>query len=114
MKPDMIDVLTVMMMKAEVARLYEEIDKRVLAMKEEFGAGRFDYEIGLIEEESDIAEFAHELKDKGEYFKFEIEDNLTKLQSGESIFKSVSMKPLSFSSRTLKHCPESLKGMNNE
>ena len=109
MKPKFIDVLTIIFMKKQVTELYEEIDKRVSDIHNEFGEGRYDYEIGSIDVEGELAEFAEEMKEKGNYFKFEIENNITSLMSGESVFKSVSVKPVSFSSRSLKRKPESLK-----
>lgn len=110
MKPGINAVLRIMQMKAEVAKLYAEIDQRVQALHREFGEGRFDYDIhnsGDIE--GDVLQFAGDLCSNGDYIKFQIIDNIAALQEGKAVFKSTSISPVSFVSGSLKRCPQSLK-----
>ena len=93
-KPNLEDVLNVLKMKDKANKLYDEIDEIVTKMKEEFGAGRFDYDLN----ESDAP-----------YLKFEIVDNVQELLQDKIVWKSVALKPVSFSSGRLKRIPSSLK-----
>lgn len=111
-KPNVNEVLDIVRMKYEATALYDEIDRRVAEMMAEFGAGRFDYDLdGFLDKwNTDNESPFDELIEKGgRYLKFEIEDNVQKLQGGGTVWKSAAFKPVSFSSRSLKHCPESLK-----
>lgn len=109
-KPNLIEVLEIAMLKKEVDDLYAEIDRRVAKIKEEFGAGRFDYDLNnLAGGEIDALMFGKEMQENGRYFKFEIVDNLKKLEEDGSFWKSVVFKPFSLSSRSLKRCPKSLE-----
>lgn len=109
-KPNLVDVLDVVRMKAEATALYDEIDRRIAGMMAEYGAGRYDYDVvDYIESSSLPGEFVLDLVESGRYLKFELEDNVGKLASGEAVWKSVGLKPVSFSSGSLKRCPDSLK-----
>jgi hypothetical protein len=112
MKPEVVDVLKIIAMKQRAKELYEKIDEAVLELAEEFGAGRFDYDLNLVppqDEDSELFDVVIDYKSLGQYMKFEIVDNLEKLEAGESVFTSASIKPVSFSSRSLKNIPKSLK-----
>lgn len=108
MKPEINEVLEIMAMKKQAQELYDEIDNQIAQIKDEFGAGRFDYDLDELQD-GDLSDFADKLWSKGQYFKLEITDNAEKLQAGDTVFKSTFIKPVSFSSRSLKRCPESLK-----
>lgn len=98
MKPELQKVLEIVAMKKEATALYDEIDKRILEIKEVFGSGRFDYDLtGLPEGE------------ETPYLKVEITDNIKELLEQGIVWKSTGFKPVSFSSRGLKRCPASLK-----
>jgi len=108
-KPDIVDVLAIMQMKAEARALYEEIDRRVSEIAEEYGEGRFDYELpdDLRVDGSQVA-FVDQLHEDGGFIKFEIVDNVAALQSGKVLYTSAAFKPLAFSARSLKRRPKSL------
>ena len=110
MKPDLSEVLRVIQRKEEIAKLYEENDAAIAKMLEEYGEGRFDYDLNKIGGlGSDVQQIAIDSVDNGyRYLKFELTDNIQALKAGK-IFKSTSFSPVSFSSRSLKRCPESLK-----
>lgn len=95
MKPEIKEVLEIQAMKEDANRIYEEIDIRVSRIKDEFGAGRFDYELPEGENTP--------------YLKLEITDNIKELSEGGSVWKSTIFKPVAFSTRGLKRCPASLK-----
>lgn len=99
-KPDLNKVLEIMSMKDEANRLYDEIDELISEIKNEYGTGRFDYELP-----DDSPEALNEYK----YLKFEITDNIEKMLSDGVLFKSTSIKPVSFVTQGLKKCPDSLK-----
>ena len=101
-KPDIIDVLEILKMKADASKLYGEIDIRVEAMMAEFGAARFDYDLGEFQDSVGVDADAA-------YLKFEIEDNISALTEKGVLWKSASFKAVSFSSGFLKRCPASLK-----
>ena len=107
-KPNVSDILEIVQMKAEATALYEKIDKRTAEIMTEFGAGRFDYDLNQAAK-NNYHPVVDELLEKGQYLKFQLEDNIKKLQSGGAVWKSVGFKPVSFSSSSLKRCPESLK-----
>lgn len=112
MKPKLVDVLEIVAMKQQASELYDEIDKRINAMFVESGSGRFDYDLSTsnnFDTEGHVIGTLNELKESGGYLKFEITDNVEALTNGATVFKSVSMKPISFSSRSLKRCPKSLE-----
>lgn len=106
-KPRLVDVLEMLKMKATAAALYDEIDRRAAEMLAEFGEGRFDYDLEQGRKES-YHPFVDDMLTNGRYLKFELEDNVRKLKDGEPVWKSVGMKRVSFSSMSLKRCPESL------
>ena len=93
-KPELKDVFEILEMKEQAAKLYEKIDARLLEIKNEFGEGRFDFELGEVDKL---------------YLKFEIIDNVRLLAEGETVWKSTGIKPVSFSSGYLKNKPKSLK-----
>jgi hypothetical protein len=96
-KPHLDDVLEIIAMKEQASKLYQEIDQRLVGMLQEFGAGRFDYELP-------------EAKDGEQPFlKFELKDDLKELATNGYIWKSVGIKPVSFSANGLKRKPKSLK-----
>jgi hypothetical protein len=104
-KPNLEHVLSILEMKERASRLYDEIDSRVAEIAEEFGAGRFDYDLEGVHVNMD---FADAQRDKGRFLKFEIVDNVAELTSGATVWKSAGIKPISFSARALKRCPKSL------
>jgi len=96
-KPDVNEVLEIKRMKIEAVALYVEIDNRIQAICDKYGAQRYDYDLG-------------EADDEGKrYLKFEVTDNIRKMQDGEDVWKSVPFKPVSFSIGMLKNCPRALK-----
>lgn len=96
-KPELNEVLEIIRMKEEAAKLYEQIDANLAEMIFKFGAGRFDYDVSDIEgQETD-------------YLKFELKDNLQELATKGYIFKSTAIKPVSFCASGLKNKPKSLK-----
>lgn len=111
-KPDIKEVLELVEMKKEAARLYTEVDNRIDMILSEFGAGRFDYDLEqFIDEHSADGDFEYDetiMKD-GRYLKLEIVDNAQQLRNGVTVFSSVSFKPVSFKAQSLKRCPDSLK-----
>ena len=112
MKPSLIIVLEIARMKKQATDLYDEIDARVAALYEEFGANRFDYDLKDLRSDGaypEAAEFGKELLEEKQYFKFEIIDNLKTMVEEGCVWKSTSIKPLSFSSGSLKGVPKSLK-----
>ena len=109
MKPNTQDVLQIMEMKAQAAVLYEEIDRRITEIKAQYGVGRFDFDLEEFLDEYDGNAYDERIMDNGRYLKLEIKDNAQALQNGEAVFTSVSFKPVSFSTSSLKRCPESLK-----
>lgn len=111
MKPDINAVLEVVAMKDRISDLYDAIDDIVSGFMKEFGEGRYDYDLSNIDEvDSGLSYFVNELKKTGNYLKFEITDNIKKLNGGETIYKTTSFKPVSFSSGSLKNRPKSLNG----
>jgi len=113
MKPDILTVLEVLNKKAQVKKLYDEIDEIVNAIEREFGDGRYDYDLSVLpeqDEEAPLFELAKDMLEKGQYFKFEIDTSLIdQLLSGEKVFRNVALSPVSYSSRSLKNCPKALK-----
>lgn len=108
-KPNLEHVLSILEMKEQASRLYDEIDARVAEMAEEFGAGRFDYDLDTNTVGVDFpAILLVKQREKGQFLKFEIVDNVAELVAGETVWKSAGIKPLSFSARALKRCPKSL------
>ena len=100
MKPELIEVLEIVMMKEEAKALYDEVDKRIATIKRECGAGRYDYDLNdLSGGDIDPLMFGKELQKEARYLKLEIVDNVAKLAEGESVWKSVGFKPISFSSK---------------
>jgi len=111
-KPNVKDVLNLLAMKEEAAALYEAMDAMVSSLYGEFGAGRFDFDLEkFIDEHSTDHDFDYDdgIMQNGRYLKLEIVDNLAKMQAGENVWKNVNFKAVSFSARSLKRCPESLK-----
>ena len=96
-KPALKEVLAIYKMKKEANALYDAIDERVKKIADEFGADRFDYDLGTVG------------IDGKQYFKFEVADNIRKMQNGEKVWKSVASKPFQLSMGLLKNCPKSLK-----
>ncbi len=94
MKPELEEVLKLLALKEQTKQLYEQIDLLTKQMLDEFGSGRFDYEL---EDESK------------RFLKFELTDNVEKLRNDGVVFKAASFKPVSFSSGFLKRRPKSLK-----
>lgn len=94
MQPELTEVLAIQALKDQAAALYDELDARIAKLKDEYGAGRFDYE--LVDAETP-------------YLKFEIIDNAQVLAEGGTVWKSTAFKPLSFEVRGLKTKPASLK-----
>jgi len=115
MKPELIEVLEIVMMKDEATKLYDEIDRRIAVIKKECGAGRYDYDLSILYSdtgnEAESVEFGIRLREDAQYLKLEIVDNVAKMAKGESVWKSTPFKPVSFSSASLKRCPDSLKGI---
>lgn len=107
-KPRLAEVLDILRMKAEATALYDEIDRRTSEMMVDFGPGRFDYDLNQADGDN-YHPFVDELLPNGCYLKFELEDNVQKLKDGGAVWKSVGFKPVSFSSGSLKKCPDSLK-----
>lgn len=103
-KPDIETVLRIIRMKREAQELYEEVDKEIAKIKENYGSARFDYDL-----EELPADMVDDMKADGRWLKFEIVDNLAEMNAGESVWTSATFKPLTFSSKSLKRCPESLK-----
>lgn len=96
-RPGIGGVLEILKMKRQAAELYDEIDRRMKKICDEFGEGRYDYD--LVRPDGDGKR----------YLKFEVTDNIRKMKDGEDIWKSVSIKPVVFSLGMLKNCPKSLK-----
>ena len=112
MKPRLVEVLEIALMKKRATDLYDEIDARVAALYEEFGANRFDYDLKDLRSDGaypEAAEFGKELLEEKQYFKFEIIDNLKTMVEEGVVWKSTSFKPVSFASGALKNAPKSLK-----
>jgi len=112
-KPDLTKVLELVKLKEQTKELYAEIDEITRDLMARYGQGRFDYDLGdiddLITETPEILEFVLDLKDGGRYLKFEIQDNIGKLAEAGSVWKSTAFKAVSFSHRILKNIPTSLK-----
>lgn len=110
-QPSITKILEIAMLKDQIAKLYTELDQKLVDLKDEFGTGRFDYDLeNLPMLEISKHFFAHQLKHDGQYFKFEITDNVLQLIEGKTVFQTTAIKPLSFSSMSLKRCPDALKG----
>ena len=113
MKPNLNDVIRIMMIKQHIKELDEELDEKNLDQISVFGAARFDYHLTddeIAHLEGDVIGFAENLVDDGKrYLKFEMTDNIAKLLNGEAIFKATSIKPVSVSAAMLKTKPKSLK-----
>lgn len=109
-KPNIEDVLYILKWKQNITGLYEQIDKQTKKLFDQFGEGRFDYNLNEVVFMSEsMTEFQNQLLEQGQYLKFELVDNIQKLVDDQQLFTSTSVKPLAFSSRVLKRCPESLK-----
>ena len=111
-KPYIEDVLVVALLKEEIKKRYDILDTLVKAMFTNYGEGRFDYDLineTNIELTEDVEEFVEELLKKGDYLKFEMTDNLKKMADEGKLFTSTSVKPISFETKSLKNCPDSLK-----
>jgi len=102
-KPKLEHVLAILEKKEQASKLYDEIDARIAELVDEFGAARFDYDLDEAQHVNVDAQ-----REKGQFLKFEIVDNVAELSTGETIWKSVTFKPVSFSSRALKRRPKSL------
>jgi len=111
MKPELLEVLEILKMKEEAKKLYDEVDVRINKLFMECGASRYDYDLNALPliAETDAEKFGFHLRKETRYLKLEIVDNLTKLLDDGSFWKSVVFKAVSFSVRTLKRCPASLK-----
>ena len=112
MKPDIVDVLEILHLKKVIKTLNEDMDQRVAAIAEECGAGRFDYALSELppqDEEGLLWPVVDEMKENGQWFKFEITHNVKKLLAGEMVWTGAYIKALSVTSMTLKRLPESLK-----
>ena len=112
MKPDLLVVLEIALMKKKATELYDEIDDRVAQLYDEFGASRFDYDLKDLKldwEYPEAVEFGKSLLEEKRYFKFEIIDNLKTMVEEGVVWKSTSFKPVSFASGALKNAPKSLK-----
>ncbi len=111
-KPNIKEVLEIARMKKAATSLYDEIDRRVAAMAEQFGSGRFDYDLveflNELSEEDDF-DFGERFLESGRYYKLEITDNVKMLQSGKSVGKSSRVTPGARRTQPLKRCPASLK-----
>lgn len=111
-KPNLIDVLDLMEQKREAIAMLDEVDKQVAAIAAQHGFGRFDYDLEEFLDEVNREmgyKFDESLLDNGRYLKLELTDNVQALENGEIVWKSVAVKPVSFSTQSLKRCPTSLK-----
>lgn len=107
---DVTKALTIIRLKMEAKELYEEIDVLTREILEEFGEGRFDFEIpdsGSVD--GSVYHLAEKLREKGGYFYIEILDNARRLILGEPVFRTMTVAPVSFKHRTLKNKPKSMK-----
>ena len=95
-RPPLNDVLVLQNDKVAVKELLKIIDEKIAQMLANYGAGRFDYDLG-------------ENVEGERYLKFEITDNIESFENGEKVWKSVAFKPVSYEIRKLKNCPKSLK-----
>lgn len=111
-KPDVKNVLELIRLKNEATSLYNKIDTIVQEMTDEFGAKRFYYDLEEFLDEYNPDNgyyFDESLMKDGRYLKLEITNNIQAMKEGKEIWKSVSLKPLSFKTQSLKRCPDSLK-----
>lgn len=110
-KPNVFDVIKLMKKKEDAVAALNEVDEQIAAIAALHGFGRIDYDLeeflGGIPE-SFRKEYG-EVLDNGRYLKLEITDNVQALKDGEIVWKSVAVKPISFSTQSLKRCPASLK-----
>ena len=109
MKPNISEVLRIFQMKKELDEMYEHLDNLVSDISLGYSTARYDYDLISAVVDADVADFAEELLQDGNFLKFEIVDNVERLQNGETVWKSVPFKPLSFEVRSLKTKPASLK-----
>jgi hypothetical protein len=114
-KPDIEQVIELARMKEEAKALYDEIDSMTLRLMEQFGPGRFDYDL----EEAfaraatirpvEVGTFEESLIANGRYLKLEITDNIEAMKAGEVVWKSVAFKAADAKTQSLKRRPDSLK-----
>ena len=104
-KPTVERILALHWMKKQAADLYKNIDLIVKDLCDEFGEGWFDYDLVDVNRLYLMGINPEEKR----YMKFEITDNVRKMQDGEDVWNSVGIKPVTFTTGQLKNCPKSLK-----
>lgn len=96
-KPQLKTVQAIIEKKEQAIALLNEVEALTSELEQKYGEVRFDYDLG-------------EENDKGQrYLKFEIVDNIEKLNRGEQVFQQTVFKRTTFTSSMLKRLPESLK-----
>lgn len=104
MKPSLEVVQAIIDKKKRAIELLNEVKFESNKLLQEFGEGRFDYEI------------APTLNDNGskcKYLKFELVDNIAALKRGETAFSMASFNAVSQKSQLLIRQPKSLQLPND-
>lgn len=108
-KPDLETVLGIIQVRQMASEFYALVDEAVANIVAEHGPGRYDYDLHDFVDTDQFNETLQGLLEKGRYLKVEVTDNREALANGETVWKSVAFTPISFSERSLKTCPDSLK-----
>lgn len=95
-KPELQRIKELVERKKRLKDEYEQLDKDILELFNEFGEGRHDYDLGEPDD------------DGKQYMKFVLVDNIKKLQAGENVWTSAGIKPVSFECGMLKGKPKGL------
>lgn len=119
MKPKLSEVLKILQLQEQATKIYEEIDQQVAELFLMYDTERCDYDLSDIQAiNAEVSEFpvaaklikfANEKAENGHYLKFQIINNLENMRENGTVFKTTSIKAITFSSGNLKRCPESLK-----
>ena len=86
-------VLKIESLKSQIDKLYQELDAEVASLYKEFG---------------EVSEcYLHEdVTSDSKYLRIAITDNIKKLQSGETLFRAASIKPVDLKIDRLKREPK--------
>jgi len=99
-KPNLKTIMAIIEKKQHAIELLNEVEELTTELAEKYGEARFDYEVEA---------FTNEKGKECKYLKFEIVDNIEKLNRGEDVFQQTMFKRVTFASQYLIRIPESLK-----
>lgn len=99
-KPQLKTILAIIEKKKQAIELLNEVEELTSDLSAKYGEARFDYE---------VQPFTNDKGKECKYLKFEVVDNIEKLNRGEDIYQNTIFKRTTFTSMYLIKMPESLK-----